>query len=421
MLNGNIDLKKYFWRNVLAISISEFFWGIGLPVILESTFVPLFLTKVGATNLEIGFTGSIFNVSIAIFPFISAYFSSKLEYKRAINVWLQIIPSLAVMLLGLSYFLFTDLRHVYYIFIFFYSLFSIGLALSSPVWQNYVVKIFAPEDSIKGMSFMMFSQNVAKLLSGFILLIFVSNFGVNLKSAGIVFFASGIMFLVGSFCFFFTKEKGDCVKENHHKSPLSFIMETLKNLLKNKDLILFFLQDIEFTIIFNVVAVFYGKYAVEWGNISYADVSGIFVIFMYIGALTANLILGFTKKYNIKVKYMFIKVSSILSLILLVTSKTPVSFYFVSFLIGFSRSGRFNLYGPVVKKLSQVEDASPYYAMLSFLMLPISVGLPALSGFLLDILKTFAGQSYVFLFGILLFITILTLFSFLKIDFRKFD
>ncbi|MGC8765494.1 MAG: MFS transporter [Brevinematia bacterium] len=417
-MRGDVDIKKFFWLNVFAISISEFFWGLGLPIILESTFVPLFLTETGATNFQIGLTGSIFNISIAIFPFISAYFASKLEYKKAINVWLQVIPSVAIMLLGLSYIIYTGSRYIYSTFIFFYSLFSIGIALSFPVWQNYVVKIFAPEDSIKGMSFMMISQNVAKVVSGFLLLFFITHYGINKGSAGIIFLFSGFVFLVGSLCFFLTKEQKDNIASFFDHTPLKFLYITLRNILKNKDIIFFFLQDIEFTIIC-VVAVFYGKYAVEWTGISASVIGGKFVIIMFIGAVTANLILGFTKKYNVRIKYLLIKLSSILSLILLISSKSLINFYAISFLIGFSKSGRFNLYGPVVKWLAHTEDASAYYAMLSFLMLPISVGLPAVSGLVLDLLKNFEDKSYIFLFGIFLILTISTLFSFFKIDFKS--
>jgi hypothetical protein len=44
--NEKVQSKDlYFLQNVFGISTVEFFWGLGLPVVVESTFLQLFLKR----------------------------------------------------------------------------------------------------------------------------------------------------------------------------------------------------------------------------------------------------------------------------------------------------------------------------------------------------------------------------------------
>ena len=201
-----IDLSRYFWRNAAAITVSEFFWGLGLPIILESTFVTIFLTSVGASNSEIGITGSIFSICFAIFPFAASYLTANMPYKRGPTIYIQLIPSVAVMLMGAFYWFFGTKENAYPVFLLFYAAFAAGLALTVPVWQNFVVKIFTPKDSVRGMSIMMIGQNSAKLISGTLMTFALSYAAMGIKSAGIFFFLSGSVFFIGSCCFIFARE-----------------------------------------------------------------------------------------------------------------------------------------------------------------------------------------------------------------------
>ena len=70
-------IDTYYKRNVIGISGCEFLWGLGLPVVLESTFLQLFLKSLGASSFQIGlipafsFLGS--SVFRHCFPVISQW------------------------------------------------------------------------------------------------------------------------------------------------------------------------------------------------------------------------------------------------------------------------------------------------------------------------------------------------------------
>ena len=55
-----MDRQKdsYFRRNVFGVASVEFFWGLGFPIVLESTFLQLFLKHLGASSFVIGIVPS---------------------------------------------------------------------------------------------------------------------------------------------------------------------------------------------------------------------------------------------------------------------------------------------------------------------------------------------------------------------------
>ncbi|MEJ5285183.1 MAG: MFS transporter [Brevinematia bacterium] len=413
-----VDLDKYFLQNTFALSLSEFLWGIGIPVILESNFVTVFLTYLGATNFQIGLSSFIFSFSMAIVPFFSAYLTSNMIYKKKANILTQYIPSVSVILLGINFLFFYKDKLGYEIFLFYFFLFSVGLASTGPLWQNYITKIFTPSKALKGISIMMFFQNTGKIIGGFLLALVLIYLPLNVKNSGLIFLITGILFFLGSTCFVFTKENPDDIKSLKRENFLKYYLTFLKKFFQNKNLIFYVIQDIEFIIVI-VAITFYSRYAIEWGGISPAQVSGAFVIIAFVGAIVANFLLGFIEKVNLKLRYFLIKLSSIISLLFLIFSTNLVVFYIVSFFLGFSRAGRIHLYIPVVKKLTGCNDASPYYALLPFIMLPVSSFFPVIAGLFLDKFGFMGGNAYKYLFIFMFLLVCLSIIPFMKVDFDR--
>jgi len=276
-------LEKYFTRNALTISAGEFLWGLGLPVILESTFIPVFLSTMGVSNSRIGLTGMIFSISIAVIPLFAAYMTARMPYKKGPTVWLQVIPSAAVMCLGIYYIYFGVNKGSYPVFIIFYSLFAMGLAATIPVWQNFIVKIFTPGNSIRGISWMMISHNCAKLLSGTILAFIIGAVGMDLSYGGWFFFLTGLVFMTGSLVYFFARENRDEIDVKAEESFALYFFHYLGHILKNRNMIYFLLQDIEFSAA--VVAItFYARYAIDYCGIPVAQAGGSFIVCLFTSA-----------------------------------------------------------------------------------------------------------------------------------------
>jgi MFS family permease len=405
------DLKKYFRRNAAAISAGEFLWGIGLPVVMESTFVTVFLSILGATNTQIGLSGLAMSVSFAIVPLFAAFFTSKMPYKKGPTVWLQVIASAGIIFMGLAYIFTGSNRNAYIIFILFYSFFAVGISSTIPVWQNFIVKIFTPSDSIRGMSIMMFAQNSAKLISGFILALVIGKTGISVRTAGFAFLIAGLTFLAGSLAYAYAKENRDDIGINRGRNIFGYFTFYIRHILKNRNMILFLLQDIEFSAVVVFIS-FYSRYAIDYCGITASTASGIFIIMLFTGAVLSNILLGFTKNIPIKKCYLAIKICTLLGMAALILFRSEAAFFATSLMLGFSRSGRIQLYGPAVKGISALEDASPYYAIGPLIIIPVTSLLPVGMGTLLDKLAFMKGAAFTVGFACLFAIAMLSLIPF---------
>jgi predicted MFS family arabinose efflux permease len=413
----NVNMKKisldtYFLRNALGVSLSEFFWGIGIPILLESTFLQLFLAGQGASNTVIGFSGTIFSVSISIMPLFAAFFASGFQRKKMLVIVIHLFPSAAILLLGLFYFVFGAKYNTITVFLVFFLVFSITLGFTMPVWQNYIVKIFTPAKRLQGLSFMMISQNGAKLLSGIIIAGIIASFGMTLRISAYLFICTGIVFVIGSLLYFITYEQSDSKPDVEIRHPLHYVKHHIKHIFKNKPMLWYIVHDIEFFAIVTVFS-FYARYATEHKGISASDAGGIFVILAFAGAVSANILFGFIWSGHIKNKLYFAKVCSFAGILLLVIHPAPYIFLMVSFLLGFSRGARFILYTSAVKLLSGLEDASSYYAIIPLITIIVSGGFPLLAGRSIDFLGFLGGDAYRITF-ILYLLIVLTGFFALK-------
>jgi hypothetical protein len=90
-----------------------------------------------------------------------------------------------------------------------------------------------------------------------------------------------------------------------------------------------------------------------------------------------------------------------------------------SFLLGFPRSERVQMYGPAVKGISGHEDASAYYAISPLLAMPFTALHPVAMGLMLDRLSFLKGESYRIGFLSLGVIVIISFVPFFLLSFQK--
>jgi MFS family permease len=362
--------------------------------------------------------GLIASASFAVVPLFAAFLTSKMPYKKGPTVWLQAVASAGIIFLGLLYIITGSKSGAYILFISFYSFFAVWLAATIPVWQNFIVKIFTPEDGIRGISVMMFAQNAAKLLSGFILAFTVSRTGIGVTAAGFAFLASGIMFMAGSIAYAWAIEDRDNIEMNAGRNMTGYFSHYFRHILKNRDMLLFLLQDIEFSAVVVFIS-FYSRFAVSYCGIPVSMATGVFIIMLFAGAVSANMLVGFTKGFSIKARYIAIKISTLAGMAVLILFRSEAAFFAASFLLGFSRAGRVQLYGPAVRGISGLDDASPYYAIAPIIIMPATSLLPVGMGSLLDSLAFMKAGSFTVSFECLFAVAALSVIPFAMLKFRE--
>jgi MFS family permease len=200
-------LERHFRRNLLGISAVELLWGLGLPVVLESTFLQLFLRHLGASNLLIGLIPTLIYAGVALSSLFSYFLTAQLERKRTAIVLVHVSAAVPVLAFG-AILIFTGIRaRTLTVFLVAYAFFSIGVGLMIPAWQNYLVKIFPEERAIPAMAATMITQSAGRLAGSLYLVRIVERYSFSAQGASLVFGLVGLLFLLGSFPFLFTVEE----------------------------------------------------------------------------------------------------------------------------------------------------------------------------------------------------------------------
>nr|MBL0716161.1 MFS transporter [Desulfobacterales bacterium] len=308
----------YYRQNVLGISAVEFLWGLGLPVVVESTFLQLFVKSLGGSGLALGMVPFFFFIGISVFALFSSYMTDGLAFKRRAVIVLHLISGLSLLLFGGLLAGMGHSPHVLWVFFGCYAVFSVCVGMTLPVWLNYLVKIFSEEKSVPGLAYMMIAQNAAKLISSLVILKVVERYAFDPVASAVIFLAVGGLFILGSLFFLFTREASEEAFHPGRRRPSFgvFVRTTVGHMRHNRNFLIFLGSDLELYIVVTVIS-FYAAYATEFGGVSPAVAAGIFVGFIYSGAIFSNITLGALGWLTLKQKTMASKIGAIGAVLLL--------------------------------------------------------------------------------------------------------
>lgn len=412
-------IDTYYKRNVIGISGCEFLWGLGLPVVLESTFLQLFLKSLGASSFQIGLIPAFSFLGSSVFALLSSYFTVGLAFKRGAVIYLHLISGLSLVIFGTILLFFGEHAPVLVIFFVSYAVFSICMGMTVPVWLNYLVNIFSEQRSFSGLGYMMIAQNVARLTSSLLIVKFVEKYSFSQTASGGIFLAVGLLFCLGSLFFFATKETvmPEPETEDTRRSFFKYVQRSVSRIFKNRNFLIFLAGDMDFYVIVTVIS-FYANYATAFCGIAAPIAAGFFVSCIYVGAIVTNVFLGSLDFLLPRNKYIFSKTSSMTALLLLIAFGHQWSFFLASFLLGVSRGTRMIVFPPSVKKLSGLGDTTSYFAVGPILTIPFALALPMAYGYFLDRFAYLNGASYRIVFFISLMLVLASLYAVLKVNFQ---
>jgi len=407
-----------FRQNVLGVAAVELLWGLGFPIVLESTFLQLFLKSLGASSFAIGMVPSLFIFGISTFPLFASYISRNRQFKRPLVIWLHVVSGLSILLFGAALAFITEKEDVLTLFFVSYMVFSLCIGLTIPIWFDYLMRIFSEARAVSGLGYMMIAQNIGKIVASFFILKIVDAYAFSLQSSAWVFLATGLLFIAGSFCFLFTSE----VVEPHdsQRDTSSFfrhIGRELAEICNNRRFLVYLLADLDTYAILTVMS-FYANYATGFFGVPVPVAAGTFVACIYAGSITVNVLFGTMNLLGLKQKLVLTKFVTLVLLALLIFLPGLYTFLAVSYLLGFARAIRNMIYAPSVKKFAAKADATAYFALAPILTLPIATGLPLLFGQILDILPFMEADGYRLLFALCAGFILITLYFGVRTDYE---
>ena len=381
---------RHFARNVAGICGVELLWGLGMPVLFESTFLQVFLRNLGATSFLVGLIPTLMSAGTALFSLTSYSLTVRLARKRGAVIAMHVAAAMPVLAFGILLAGSGIRSSTLPLFLAAYSLFSMAVGLILPAWQNYLVKIFSAERSVRALALMMIIQSAAKLAGSLWLVRMVERYSLSAAGSSLVFTLVGLLFLAGSFSFLLTVEEAEPLAPQAGRLRLSRLRSHAGG---NRGFLLLLGADLEYWALGGVIA-FYANFATEYCGISPALATGLFVAFAYLGGILANTLLGWANLLAVRDKYLVTKLSATVGILLLAAHPAPWVFYLASLVFGASRGTRQMVFTPAVKRLSGEDDATLYYAVAYILSLPFSTGLPLLNGAFLDRFARWGAWSY---------------------------
>jgi hypothetical protein len=392
-------LDPHFRRNAAGISLVELLWGLGMPLIFESTFLQLFLHRLGASSLLIGLIPTMAAAGGALSSLFAWSLTSGLERKRTAVIVVHIGAALPILVFGVILGLAGIGTSTLALFLALYAVFSLIMGIVVPTWQNYIMKIFSETRAVPAMAVMMVTQSVAKLVGSLYLVRIVEKYSFSSEGASLVFIAAGILFLAGAFPFLLTAE-GPALSGVRPSAALFSASgrEALRRVFSNRRFLLLLGTDLEFFALSGVIA-FYANYATQFCAVPPALASGLFMACTYLGGVLANGLLGWANLLSPRMKYLSTKSLALAGLLLLIIHPAPWAFYAASLVFGASRGTRLMVYTPAVKRLSGQADATLYFAVSPILALPFSTALPLLNGAFLDRFSALGGGAFRIMFG----------------------
>ncbi len=381
---------RHFARNVTGICGVELFWGLGMPVVIESTFLQVFLRNLGASSFLVGLIPTLMSAGTAVFSLISYSLTVRLARKRGAVIAMHVASAVPVLAFGILLGAGGIRSNTLFLFLAAYSLFAVGVGLILPAWQNYLVKIFTAERSTRALALMMIMQSAAKLAGSLWLVRAVERYSFSAAGSSLVFTLVGLLFLAGSFSFLLTVEQPEPPAPQAGRLRLASLRSRAAG---NRGFLLLLGTDLEYFALGGVIA-FYANFATEYCGVPPALASGLFVACAYLGGILVNTLLGWANLLAVRNKYLLTKLLATAGILLLAAHPAPWVFYLVSLLFGASRGTRQMVYTPAVKRLSGASDATLYFAVSYILLLPFSTGLPLLNGAFLDHFARWGAWSY---------------------------
>jgi hypothetical protein len=204
-------------------------------------------------------------------------------------------------------------------------------------------------------------------------------------------------------------------KKNAH--DLKTFAGAIIKIIQNKNFMLYLLGMTEAFTCITIIS-FYANYAVEYYAIPQALAAGIFVACIYTSGIAVNILFGWFNFFSLKNKLIISRLFALCAVGCLLAANSLAWFLITSLLLGGSRAISNLCFSPAVKRFSGIHDATDYFAVSQVLLLPLSFGIPYMSGLFLDAFTNMGVLSFKILFGICGLLIIISLACVAKIDFN---
>lgn len=387
--------------NFIFNTIDGAAYYLGMIFISFNTVFPVFLKKLGASNLLISFIPFITIAFTSIPQLLVAHYAKGLKRKKPIVLVFGTLQRLPWLFIGIGCLMFgsTSPKLLSIIAILMYIVFSIASGLAGPVWFDFFSKVTPLNIRGRLLSTRAIIGQSIGIPAALLVVAIIGRISFPYNYS-ILFFAAFFFTMISCSSLIFIREPEDNVvkNENSFYSFLKGIPQILKN---NKDFRYFVISRAFFELSLSAQA-FYSIYAIKHFSLS-DSYAGIFTIITSISYILINYVLAwFGDKKGHKLNLLIGQIAFILSGLMAILSQNMFMIFMVFILSAISQSTKDLSINTITVEFCKSEERGLYLALSSLMMIPISIIVLAM-GSIADLF----GYSY--LFSLAIFSTIISL------------
>ena len=404
------DLKiTHHYQNQRFNNIHEFFWGFGSSFHTVYAVVPLLLKKLGAPEVIATSSAGIFSIIIAVPMLITAALTRNITNTKRLVIGVHCIILFVAFIMGYI-FTFSDIiknPNAWEIYFMLFIAYSLAIGTIIPIWADFLEK--TTNRSLRGKFFGIgFTFNSIGALIGGIALKNILEKNIQFpRNFGIGFITLFFSLAIGTFVFYFFKEKEDYIKK---KSLKTFKKEIKEIIVKKTNLHRYLFSRVFYCATLPAM----GLYAVYCQNKFNFDISevGLFTILNVISMGVFSYASGHLgDKYGHKVSMILAYSFHFLAVILALFSKNMFIVYCIFISIGAGQGAFMPSAMNLIYDFAKDKDKKTYMAIIDSFLAPFAVLFLLGIGFLVN-QGEFILSFYVI--GTCLFISIISLLFFVR-------
>jgi len=404
------DLKIiHHYQNQRFNNIHEFFWGFGSSFHTVYAVVPLFLKELGAPEVIATSSAGIFSIIIALPMLIIAALTRNITNTKRLVIGVHCIILFVAFIMGYV-FTFSDINrnpNAWKIYFMLFITYSLAIGIIVPIWADFLEK--TTNRSLRGKFFGIgFAFNsIGALIGGIILknileknIQFPKNFGIGFI---ILFFSLAI----GTFVFYFYKEKKDDMNE---KSLNAFKKEIKEIIMEKTNFHRYLFSRVFYCATLPAMGL-YAVYCQNKFNFNISEV-GLFTILNVISMGVFSYASGYLgDKYGHKTSMILAYSFHFLAVILALFSKNMFIVYCIFISIGAGQGAFMPSAMNLIYDFAKDKDKKTYMAIIDSFLAPFAIIFLLGIGYLIN-----QGQFILsfYVIGTCLFISIILLFFFVR-------
>ena len=373
------------WKNVTWILSVELFWGVSLALISMVAILPVFLSRLGATNTVIGVLPVVWILTANFAGAFASHFTGALTHrKRAVTV-LHAVAAVPWVLLALWFGLLPrpSLAVDVIVFLLLWGGSWVIMGFTIPVWINFIGKVTRPELRARSFGTIFFFQTLLGALGGWVASRVLGSHIPFPANYAIGFLVAGVCMAVGSLFFLPVREEAGAVSEPG--PALATVMRYAREILADRGGVRVYLVALLLSTGAYLLITYYPVFAEKRFGLEPRD-SAIYTAICMSGQMLGSVLTGVIgDRFGYARVAVIAMLALTLGLALAIWGSHPAYYYATAFALGiFITADRLALYN-LSMAFSPHEDNTAYLGILPALVAPLAALVAGSSGSFIDV------------------------------------